>query len=84
MPEQLCRTVVERFPSRELAIRRLVLRNTEFSAVCDDHKACSEALWHWGYQGDKDRADEYRALLKEIEDEISAFLELGPSSTPQT
>jgi len=42
--------------------------------LCEDYRQCAEALQHWNQSLDEDapaRMQEYRALLQELEDEIS-------------
>jgi hypothetical protein len=64
--------IVERFPEQELAIRRLCNRDPGFLGSCEDYEVAATALSHWEGAGDAytARADEYRQLLVEIEDEV--------------
>ena len=59
---------VQRFPGRELEIRRLCVRDREFLAVCEDLADADAALQHWRSEGARavERAEEYRALAEEL------------------
>lgn len=72
------RDVVERFPEHLLTIKRLVVKNESFRAMCEDYAAGVEALRRWNGSRDpkrEARIAELRASLAEIEDEIQTALE---------
>ena len=64
--------IVGRLPEQELAIRRLCNRDPDFLGICEDYDDAEAALRHWEGAGDAytARAEEYRQLLGEIEDEV--------------
>jgi crotonobetainyl-CoA:carnitine CoA-transferase CaiB-like acyl-CoA transferase len=73
--------LLERFPSRELDIRRLCARDTEFRGVCEDYEVALKALRHWErVENNAARADEYRQLADEIADEIASCLDAASAS----
>jgi hypothetical protein len=70
----------ERFPDHNHRIDLLMAVDTEFLALSEDYDTCVNALRHWvGSQEPeaKTRADEYRILVRELEEEITQVLE-GP------
>lgn len=71
----------ERFPRRELEIRRLWARNEEFRCACEDYEAAVKAFRHWErIEGNAERAEEYRLLAGEIATEIAARLDAALAS----
>lgn len=69
--------VLSRFPERAAAVRRLYLKDTHFRAVCEDCALAAWSLRHFEARADaplRPEVDEYRSLLCELEDEISAYL----------
>jgi hypothetical protein len=71
-------SILERFPLRELDIRRRCGGDAEFRAICDDYEIAARALLRWqekGEAGSRQVAD-YGALLDELEREILTLL--GP------
>ena len=65
--------VLERFPEHAALIRRLMVSNTGFRAICDDYAAAAAALRHWeamSGQLSEERQAEYRALVQSLEREI--------------
>jgi hypothetical protein len=78
--------VLERFPDHGLLIRRLMVSNTGFRAICDDYATAALALRHWqGMAGPTslERQAEYRALVESLEREILEALGLpGPGNAP--
>jgi hypothetical protein len=63
------------FPDRAMLIRRAVLSDSDFAAICDDYLACLLAIDHWKTKPDPDqRSEEYRRTLSEIKSEIAEFL----------
>ena len=77
----------ERFPKRELEVRRLSARDEQFRCACEDYEEAMKALRHWecveleGHRiGNAARADEYRQLADEIAAEIDARLDAASAS----
>ena len=70
--------VVRRFAGYEFEIRRRCVSNPEFRAMCEDYAAAKAALARW--EGDSCKADDYRQLILELEDEILENLRkpIGP------
>lgn len=75
---------VGRFPDRELEIHRLCARQLEFRAACEDFADAVAAQERWrNADGDAaSRADEYRALVEELETEILAALDADRCGKP--
>ncbi|MET4389048.1 arylsulfatase A-like enzyme [Bradyrhizobium sp. F1.4.3] len=75
------RSIVARFPQRELDIRRRVVRDAHFRSICSDYEEAARALRHWQQaieEGDREggrKAEEYVGLLGELEGEILAHLD---------
>jgi hypothetical protein len=74
------RSIVARFPQRELEIRRCFTRDAEFRAVCADHGEAVRALRHWQRalekgdpEGGRNVAD-YEQLVAELEQEALTHL----------
>jgi hypothetical protein len=73
------RSVVARFPLRELDIRRRFTRDADFRSICSDYEEATRALRFWqraireGGEGAQ-KAEEYHRLLGELEYEILAHL----------
>ena len=65
-------TIINRFPDREFAIRRTAANDTEFVEICDDYAVAACALERW--KDDAVRAEEYRALVHELEEDIQKML----------
>ena len=73
----MARHIRKRFPDKKQSIDRLMAENPEFLAVCEDYDVCIEALQHWEQSKEpeaKTRVNEYRTLIKELEEEISQAL----------
>ena len=71
----------ERFPARELEVRRLYARDEEFRCACEDYEEAMKALQHWEcIERNAARADEYRQLADEIAAEIAARLDAASES----
>lgn len=71
-------TVISRFPEHELAARRLYAHAPEFRVLCEDYETARLAFDRW--KGDRERAEEFRRLGAEIEEEIHELL-LGSLNT---
>jgi len=70
-------TLYERFPDQKEAIRSLYEKSETFKILCEDHRKCGEAICFWEQkEGDVAilRRQEYEALMRDLEEEISAFL----------
>jgi len=66
------RSIVGRFPQRELDIRRRCARDPHFKSICADYEEATAALHHWqqvANDGDR-RAAEYAAFVEELEAEV--------------
>ena len=71
----------ERFPARELEVRRLCTRDEDFHCACEDYEAAAQALRHWEFvEKNAERTVEYRRLADEIADEIVARLDAATVS----
>jgi hypothetical protein len=49
----------------------------EFLALCEDYDACVNALRYWAESKDPEaetRVNEYRVLVRDLEEEITQFL----------
>jgi hypothetical protein len=68
--------LVRRFPDRAGSIRRLEAEDQNFRAICEDYADALRALAHWqaADQSCHKKAEEYRRLVKELEDEALAAL----------
>jgi hypothetical protein len=71
-------SLAARFPDRELAIRRLCHRDSEFLGVCEDYEEAVAALRRWQARADEAKAEEYRRLVAELEEEILGDLARPP------
>jgi len=70
------RSILARFPQRELDIRRRCRRDPGFKSVCEDYEEATKALHHWrkvAKKGDP-KIEEYTNFLGELEAEILAKL----------
>ena len=70
-------TIFERFPDRKDTVKRLFNANDEFQTLCEDFRQCSQALEYWDQFMKADapaRRQEYKAIRRELEDEINRFL----------
>jgi len=74
------RSVMACFPQRELDIRRCVIRDASFRAICSDYEEAVRARDHWqkiAREGDIEGeriVKDYNNLLSELEEEIVAYL----------
>lgn len=70
-------SIVGRFGAQELAIRRAYAADPEFREMCDEFAEAACALEHW--RDDEVKAVDYRQIIHELEEEITAYLaELYP------
>jgi hypothetical protein len=74
------------FPDRAEEVSRLALRNEAFRSLCEDYGMAVEALDLLETRNsprDVEKMIEYRALIKELEDELtSELLAASPQSEP--
>jgi hypothetical protein len=76
------RSIVARFPRRELEIHRRCARDASFRSICTDYEEAATALRHWqkvaneGYRKKEvdHMVEEYTNFLDELEAEILAHL----------
>lgn len=69
--------IIGRFREHEFEIRYRYARDPEFRAICDDYAVATRALAHW--KKDHSKAEDYRQLIRELEDEVLEHL-TGPRS----
>jgi hypothetical protein len=70
----------EQFPDHHHRIDLFMAVDTEFLALSEDYDTCVNALRHWIGSKESEantRANEYRILVRDLEEEITQFLE-GP------
>lgn len=74
--------VVSRFPEHELTVRRLYGGDSEFRTICEDLGEAQRALRRWesAETASECRAQQYRELLRELENEIAIRIERFESS----
>lgn len=74
--------LARRFPDRARSIRRLQAKDATFRAICEDYAEALRALEYWQAADDSSwrKAEEYRRLVKELEDEAVAALQAYESS----
>ena len=67
----------ERFPDKKHTLDLLTAEDPEFLTLCEDHDACVDALQYWVKSKApeaKTRVHEYRALVRELQEEITQIL----------
>lgn len=76
--------LVRRFPDHARSIRRLQAIDATFRAICEDYAEALRALAYWqaADQSSHRKAEEYRRLVKELEDEAMAALQAAKSRRP--
>ncbi len=65
--------IQEQFPDKSDTIALLAAEDPEFRALCEDYDDCINALRYWEQSKEtehKTRVDEYRNLVRELEEEI--------------
>ena len=74
--------LVQRFPAHAQSIRRLQSEDATFRAVCEDYAEALRALAHWeaADRSSQRKAEEYRRLVKELEDEAASALQAYENS----
>jgi hypothetical protein len=71
----------QRFPTRELEVRRLYVQDEEFRGVCDDYEEALRVLGHWQLvEPNVSRADEYRQLAADLESEVLGLLDAASTA----
>ena len=71
------RHIRERFPNKKNSIDLLMAEDPEFLDLCEDYDACIDALRYWANSKEPEaetRVDEYRALVRELQEEITQAL----------
>jgi hypothetical protein len=68
--------LVRRFPDHAQRIRRLEAEDANFRAICEDYDDALRALEYWRAvdQSSRAKAEEYRRLVAELEEEALAAL----------
>ena len=77
--DKAIRELIEAFPEHSEAIERACAESSCFRSICEDFRECSEALIHWNKIISSEagtRTEEYRELLRELEQEILGWLEV--------
>ena len=76
------RHIRERFPDKNHSIDLLMAEDPEFPDLYEDFDACVDALRYWARSKQPEaetRVDEYRTLVRELEEEIAqALLAMEP------
>jgi hypothetical protein len=70
--------LVSRFPERAASIRELDAEDAVFRAICEDYGEALRALEHWSRSHQacaRQRVDEYRMIVQELEAEVIAALD---------
>jgi hypothetical protein len=65
--------VIARFPMQELAIRRHYASDPDFREACEDYAIANCSLERW--QADEAKSAHFKAMIEELEREITACLE---------
>ena len=69
--------VIERFPEHEETIKQLFKNEYNFKLLCSDYRRCVKALEFWSKSDlseARQRKEEYKSLLAELEMEVFANL----------
>lgn len=69
--------IKEQFPDQNHAIDLLMAEDPEFLSLCEDHDDCVNALRYWTRSKEpeaKTRINEYRVLVRDLEEEIVQVL----------
>ncbi len=76
------RSILARFPDRELEIWRRCASDAHFRSVCLDYEEATVALRRWRRAGEKNdrRIEEYTDFIAELETEILSFLDRAATS----
>ncbi len=76
--DEKTRHIQDRFPDKKHSIDLLMAQDPEFLTLCEDHDACVDALRYWARSEKPEaetRLNEYRALVRELQEEIAQALE---------
>ena len=76
--DEKTRHIQDRFPDKKHRINLLMAQDPEFLTLCEDHDACVDALRYWAKSNAPEaetRLNEYRALVRELQEEIAQALE---------
>ena len=71
------RHIRERFPDKSHIIDLLMAEDSEFLTLCEDYDVCVYALRYWAKSKAPEaetRVNEYRTLVRELEEEITQAL----------
>lgn len=74
--------VLRRFAEHEFEVRRRYASDSGFRAICEDYAAAASALAHW--ENDHSKAEDYRQLIRDLEDEILEYLQRPIGATKRT
>ena len=69
--------ILKRFPDIGHTLMRLMAKDAEFHSLCEDYEMCVDALSYWSRAEAPEaeiRTNEYQTLVRELEQEIAAFL----------
>ena len=72
------RHIRDRFPNKNERIDSLLAADPEFLDLCEDYQTCVNALRYWTESDTPEaeiRVNEYRTLVRELEEEITQALE---------
>lgn len=64
--------IIQRFPDHETVIRSLYWKSLEFRMLCDDYVSAKNAFECW--RDDEKRAEEFRSLCRDIEEEAQELM----------
>lgn len=80
------RSILDRYPQRELDIRRLATRSPVFRSVCGDYQQTVRALRYWQKMAAESasRVEDYTSFLEELETEILTTLNRSIANVVQT
>jgi hypothetical protein len=70
--------ILKRFPEARAALQRLFRDSPSFQSLCEDYRDCQAALQYWEQSTSGEApalAGAYAQLLRELEQEVSQFLE---------
>jgi hypothetical protein len=70
--------IQKRFPDKCKAIACLMVEDPEFRTICDDYHDCVQVCEYWMRSKAPEaeiRLNEYRTLIKELENEIVEILQ---------
>ncbi len=65
--------VIRHFADHEFLVRRFYAADPEFRVICEDYSDALRAREVWAE--DQQRSEEYRQLVRELEDEILRYID---------